>query len=165
MGLEFISILKVIPDRKEDKGSVFFLAFGIFAVCILSFVEWYYKGQHFTAASYFGTLLVGLGFAMRWSCEAALDKRHIMKNILQKNLVTYGLFKSIRHPCYLGAFLILFGIGLFFSSFWGLAALFSMLVPVGLYRINLEERALLEHFGKPYKDYCKRTYKLIPKIY
>ena len=42
------------------------------------------------------------------------------------------------------------------------------LVPVFfmfIYRINIEEKALRDQFGKNYSDYMKKTKRLIPFIY
>lgn len=166
MAFSYLLLLKVMPGRKEDKGSIFFLAFGVFAVCLLSFLEWYFTGKGFTTLSYIGALLVAMGFAVRWSGEYSLGRRHKARDIIKNHkLVTYGIFSHIRHPCYSGAFLILLGIAMFFLSKWGFLALVTIIIPTGIYRINMEEKALQEHFGKVYREYCKKTKKLIPKIY
>jgi protein-S-isoprenylcysteine O-methyltransferase Ste14 len=39
------------------------------------------------------------------------------------------------------------------------------LIPLVLYRIAIEERMLIKKFGDEYRDYAKRTKKLIPFLY
>jgi len=38
-------------------------------------------------------------------------------------------------------------------------------VPLTLYRIGVEERMLIERFGDEYREYMKKTKKIIPFIY
>ncbi len=80
-------------------------------------------------------------------------------------LITSGLFQSIRHPSYCGLLLIAFGISLIFESLWGIVYCSVIIVPMIIYRINMEEDVLLIGYGDPYKIYLKRTKKLIPLLY
>lgn len=76
-----------------------------------------------------------------------------------------GLFRIVRHPSYFGLVLIFLAVGLRTCNLVSLAA---MLVPTAaslLYRIHVEEAALLEAFGEDYADYCRGTSCLIPGIY
>jgi protein-S-isoprenylcysteine O-methyltransferase Ste14 len=34
-----------------------------------------------------------------------------------------------------------------------------------VYRIAVEERALIEHFGATYVEYARRTKRLVPKVF
>jgi protein-S-isoprenylcysteine O-methyltransferase Ste14 len=34
-----------------------------------------------------------------------------------------------------------------------------------LYRMHVEEKALVQAFGSEYVDYCRATNRLIPKLY
>jgi protein-S-isoprenylcysteine O-methyltransferase Ste14 len=56
------------------------------------------------------------------------------------------------------------GLGLVLGN-W--AAIFAILACVGIgyaYRIHVEEAALVEALGEPYKDYMRRTQRLIPFV-
>ena len=80
-------------------------------------------------------------------------------------LIDTGPYHLVRHPSYTGLFLIFFGFGL---SFANLASLLIMIVPVYavfLWRIRVEEQALLGAFGEKYRDYMKRTKRLVPGVY
>lgn len=39
------------------------------------------------------------------------------------------------------------------------------LIPAILYRIRIEETALLERFGDDYKQYAERTWRILPYIW
>jgi len=80
-------------------------------------------------------------------------------------LIDTGPYKLIRHPAYTGAMMTFFGFGLFFCN---AASLLFMIVPVYaafLWRIHVEEQALLGAFGEKYKEYMKRTKRLVPWVY
>jgi protein-S-isoprenylcysteine O-methyltransferase Ste14 len=79
-------------------------------------------------------------------------------------LVTGGLYGIIRHPSYLGLFVLMLGWGLAFRSGVGvIIAVLSLLVVLA--RINSEERLLSESFGAEYEAYQSRTWHLIPYVY
>lgn len=76
-----------------------------------------------------------------------------------------GLYRIVRHPSYLGLLLIFVAVGLHAHN---LASLVIMVVPTTaalLYRIHIEEAALLEHFGEDYAAYSHQTKRLIPGVY
>ena len=78
-------------------------------------------------------------------------------------LIERGMYRFVRHPSYSGILLTLSGYCLAFTNWTALLAV----VPgaVGLvYRIRVEERALLEALGEPYADYMRRTKRLVPHL-
>ncbi|MHA2603536.1 MAG: methyltransferase family protein [Candidatus Thorarchaeota archaeon SMTZ1-83] len=80
-------------------------------------------------------------------------------------LVTHGLYGTIRNPQYLGLLLIFFGYSLSFISF-----IVTLITVTGLFlifrsRMELEERILIETFGEKYAEYLRRTSRLIPHVY
>lgn len=82
----------------------------------------------------------------------------------EQSIVDTGLYKFIRHPGYLGQLIIFLGISMSLAN--GLSIL-AMMIPVVIgyaYRINVEERFMVEQFGEEYLNYRKRTKKLIPFI-
>ena len=85
--------------------------------------------------------------------------------VAQHKLVDTGLYRLVRHPAYLGLLASMLGFGLASGNWFSLAAA-AVLPPVAiLYRIRVEERALLRHFGPAYQAYARRTRRLLPGIY
>jgi len=80
-------------------------------------------------------------------------------------LVTRGIYRSVRNPMYLGLFVVLIaGLPLYVSSLR--AFLVSLLlVPIVLNRIRLEEELLTEHFGEEYLEYKRKTKRIIPGVF
>jgi protein-S-isoprenylcysteine O-methyltransferase Ste14 len=80
-------------------------------------------------------------------------------------IIETGLYKFIRHPGYLGQLFIFIGISTSISN-W--LSILLMMIPVTLgylYRINIEERFMLEQLGEDYLSYQGRTKRIIPMIY
>lgn len=79
-------------------------------------------------------------------------------------LNTTGAYSLVRHPLYLGNFVIVAGASLFVRNFW-----FSLVVALGyaLYYeriIYAEESFLLEKFGKEFTEWARRTPLIIPSF-
>jgi protein-S-isoprenylcysteine O-methyltransferase Ste14 len=76
-----------------------------------------------------------------------------------------GMYHYLRHPSYLGLWLVFLGVGLH-SRNW-ISFLVATVPPTAalVYRIHVEERALREAFGGEYVAYCKRTWRILPGIY
>ena len=79
-----------------------------------------------------------------------------------QKLVTWGPYRYVRHPSYLGYFLMFIG---FFFLWPSVFALFPLLAIPGYYKITFEEEKLLaKRFGDAFAEYQKKTRRLIPKI-
>ncbi|CAB1077358.1 hypothetical protein D1AOALGA4SA_5147 [Olavius algarvensis Delta 1 endosymbiont] len=80
-----------------------------------------------------------------------------------RDLVTEGIYKYIRHPQYVGLFLILLGWLLHWPTLLTLI-LFPILIVV-YYRLALrEERYMIAEFGSEYESYMKQTPRFIPRF-
>ena len=113
-----------------------------------------------------GFLLYTVGGILRLAPVFVLGRRFSGLVAIQPEhrLVTSGLYGIIRHPSYLGLFVLALGWGLAFRSGVGVLIAVLMLVVV-LARIDSEERLLSESFGAEYDDYRARTWRLIPYVY
>jgi protein-S-isoprenylcysteine O-methyltransferase Ste14 len=113
-----------------------------------------------------GFLLYTVGGLLRIAPVFALGRRFSGLVAIQPEhrLVTGGLYGVIRHPSYLGLFVLALGWGLAFRSGVGVVIAVLMLIVV-LARIESEERLLSETFGAEYEAYRNRTWRLFPYIY
>lgn len=77
-------------------------------------------------------------------------------------LVTWGPFRYVRHPSYLGYFLMFFGL---FFLLLNLVALVPLLAIPGYIRLTTyEEQLLIARFGNEYVEYQKTTGRFVPKM-
>ena len=113
-----------------------------------------------------GVLLYAAGGVLRLAPVFVLGRRFSGLVAIQPEhrLVSSGLYGVIRHPSYLGLFVLSLGWGLAFRS--GVGVILAVLtLPVVLARIDAEERLLSETFGAEYDAYRARTRRLIPYVY
>jgi protein-S-isoprenylcysteine O-methyltransferase Ste14 len=113
-----------------------------------------------------GVLLALLGFTILQWAQNTLGKNwsDTPRMMQDQALVTSGPYRFVRHPIYT-AFLLILGSTLFISSNWlvGLAWI-GMTVLETASRIGFEESLMLEYFGDQYREYMKRTGRLLPKL-
>jgi protein-S-isoprenylcysteine O-methyltransferase Ste14 len=83
----------------------------------------------------------------------------------QHRIVSTGMYRRVRHPSYSGLLLAVIGIACSYGNWLSLAGLVVPTTAAVLYRIHVEERAMMEAFGQEYADYRSRTRRLIPGIY
>ncbi|MEM9214326.1 MAG: isoprenylcysteine carboxylmethyltransferase family protein [Cyanobacteria bacterium P01_F01_bin.150] len=80
-------------------------------------------------------------------------------------LVTDGIYGSIRHPIYTSYILLFLGFCTMVQSLWGLGLLLATCIVWFGNRIAIEEKMLEEEFGEAYQSYCKQTKRLFPYVY
>ena len=80
------------------------------------------------------------------------------------NLMTEGPYRICRNPMLLGVFIYYIGLIICLQS-WKAAAVFIVYFAIMMVQVNREEKRLEQDFGEAYRDYCKKTKKLIPYIW
>jgi protein-S-isoprenylcysteine O-methyltransferase Ste14 len=114
-----------------------------------------------------GAILTIVGLIIRITSILTLKQHftYTVTKIENHELIETGIYKSIRHPGYLGQIIIFIGISTSLSNWLSIV---FMIVPVligYIYRIKTEERFMTEQMGQKYIDYQKRTKRLIPMIF
>jgi protein-S-isoprenylcysteine O-methyltransferase len=120
-----------------------------------------------TSLFFVGILFMFLGIALRWYSAAVLGKYFTFDVAIQsgQTLVEEGPYRYVRHPSYSGALLSLLGFGLALGNWAGLTAALCCLGFAYVYRIPVEEAALVSALGDGYKQYMKRTPRLLPFLF
>jgi protein-S-isoprenylcysteine O-methyltransferase Ste14 len=115
----------------------------------------------------FGLSVFMIGIIIRWISIIQLNKEFTVNVAIIKNhkLKTDGMYKSLRHPSYLGLLLTCFGLSISMNSILSFIVITVPILLALTYRIKTEEDILIKEFGETYKDYMIKTYKIIPKIY
>jgi protein-S-isoprenylcysteine O-methyltransferase Ste14 len=108
-----------------------------------------------------------LGLIIRWTAILTLRKYFTVDvSILEDHkIVKKGIYKYIRHPSYAGSLVSFLGLGLAFSNWLSSVVIIVPILTAFIYRIQVEEKALIQAFGEEYLDYSNTTKRLIPKIY
>ena len=116
---------------------------------------------------YLGLALMLAGLGVRAYAIRQLGRYFTPEVAIQpgQQVVDKGLYRYLRHPSYTGTFITILGFGLALTN--GLSLAIMLLLP-GLaytFRMRVEEAALREAFGDQYRDYMRRTKRLIPFIF
>ncbi len=82
-----------------------------------------------------------------------------------QTLITSGIFGYIRHPIYAGGVVGIIGFYLAFRSLFVLIAIWIIYFMIFRHRLLFEEKMMIEAFGDEYREYMKRTKRLIPFLY
>jgi protein-S-isoprenylcysteine O-methyltransferase Ste14 len=126
-----------------------------------------FAGFQAPIAFWAGIVSMCFGFLLRhWSIHI-LGKYFRTTVELERDhkVVQTGPFRYIRHPSYSGMILFCIGYGLVTQNWLSLIA--ALLFPAVslLYRIKIEEAALVQGLGADYEEYKKKTKKLIPLMW
>jgi protein-S-isoprenylcysteine O-methyltransferase Ste14 len=78
-------------------------------------------------------------------------------------IITSGVYSTVRHPQYLGALLAHIGITFLFSAWYSLLSTPLMVLLVFLVS-RKEEKELTKEFGKEYQEYAEKVPMFLPRI-
>jgi protein-S-isoprenylcysteine O-methyltransferase Ste14 len=167
---ELVNILVVGRHRKggrrQDRGSVWGILIMIYAAIALIFVTrrlgW---GVLPGSMQWIGLGLIWAGVLVReW---AILSLGRAFTSMVETNpgqaLVRSGPYRRVRHPAYTGSMLTLCGFGLAAGSWVGALLAVAIAVAGYSYRVQVEERALLEAFGEEYREYMSQSGRFLPR--
>jgi protein-S-isoprenylcysteine O-methyltransferase Ste14 len=167
----------VIPEGQDQKGkkvnrqTVFLVAIQLLGAALLDLLGFCDRRGILVLPEIEALRLTGLGLTVlgggimfrsvldlgrQYSAEVTIQEGH--------RLVTHGLYRVIRHPRYLGLIVLVLGSALVYRAWVGIAAS-VVLVPALLWRIRDEEAMLEREFGAEWEAYCKRTKRLLPRIW
>jgi protein-S-isoprenylcysteine O-methyltransferase Ste14 len=153
-----------------DKGSIWVLGIMITIGYSLSFAIGSTKAGRISPWNTFfiiGFVLIAFGLFIRIKSLLTLKQHftYTVTKIEDHELIETGLYKTIRHPGYLGQIIIFIGISTTLSN-WLSAVLMLLPVLIGyLYRIKVEEKFMIAQFGEKYIHYQIRTKRLVPLLY
>lgn len=114
-----------------------------------------------------GTLMIIIGGSLLCISRILLGRESTIVIGIEKDhkLVTKGPYNIIRHPIYTGSSFLFLGYTISFSNLiCSIVVLLVLLLWLNK-RMKLEEQILIETFGSDYRNYMKRTKRLIPFIY
>lgn len=113
-----------------------------------------------------GVVLFALAILLLWRSHHDLGRNWTVIVSLRKKheLITSGVYKYIRHPMY-SAHLIWAIAQIMILHNWIAGYSFLIVqIPFYYFRINNEERMMIEQFGNSYKSYMQKTDRLIPGL-
>ena len=114
-----------------------------------------------------GMSLLVAGAALRWASFWALGQYFTFTVDVggDQRVVTAGPYRVLRHPGYAGGLLAMIGIGVVYANWVGLAGFVVPCLIIIVWRIRIEETALMATAGAPYRDYAAHHKRLVPLIW
>jgi protein-S-isoprenylcysteine O-methyltransferase Ste14 len=160
-------------QSKQEKKSFFFILQFILIIILLNFIlGWFQIGilEHSTTQNifnYIGIALYIIGLLLRYISIIHLG-RFFTRNVAVSDtheLISTGPYKILRHPLYLGLFLLSTSVPLFFSNILLTPLSYILMGSILNHRMILEENILLTNLGQSYHNWKQSRYKFIPFIY
>jgi protein-S-isoprenylcysteine O-methyltransferase Ste14 len=177
--LEFIKFLRVQEAQEWRAAAARSSTPGFWAAsaaCAIAWETWLYLAPAIIPAAAirpgavaFSAGLVSFlaGLGLRGWSFAALGRYSTYAIVVSplQPVVATGPYRLLRHPTYTGALLICSGAGLMSANWAGVAAMTLLPVAVTVWRIRLEEDALLTGLGDRYRAYASGRKRLVPLIW
>lgn len=113
-----------------------------------------------------GVCLICIGTAVRWYAIWTLGA-YFTRDVAvspDQRVMQAGPYRYVRHPAYTGTFLTMLGVGLAMTNWASLVVLMASVVLGHLYRVRVEEAALVQTLGPRYVDYMRCTRRFIPWV-
>ncbi|OMP79743.1 MULTISPECIES: isoprenylcysteine carboxylmethyltransferase family protein [unclassified Chitinophaga] len=160
------------PQEKQetDRKSLLWIWVTIMATLPLGSFLAEYTAAPITSYPYFsklGIAVIVVGMLFRFWSIYTLGHYFTVDVTIRDDhrIVQIGVYKYLRHPAYLGSLISFVGNGVAMNNY--IAFLITVLPVTGafLFRMHVEEQVLINNFGEEYKQYKKKTWRLIPFVF
>ena len=160
-----------ITAKPGDKGTGAQIIWSVYVTQLASILESAYlrypRSVEWDLVAIIALAAMILGLSLRTWAVFTLGSLFTMHIAVQKNhtIICKGPYRIVRHPSYLGAFMMYISTTVFLHA-WIAAVAALIILPFSfLRRIHHEEQVLKEQFGEEYNSYCSRVRKIIPGIW
>jgi protein-S-isoprenylcysteine O-methyltransferase Ste14 len=165
---------RVVPVERRHRSALHLALLTFAWIALLVLLVWL-ATPVFSFADYplhavplaIGTLCLAVGLALfyrshadlgtNWSITLELRERH--------QLVTHGVYRSLRHPMYSSLLIYSVGQALVVPNWLAGPSYIVAVLPLIALRLRPEEQMMLEKFGQEYEDYRAKTKRLIPGVW
>jgi protein-S-isoprenylcysteine O-methyltransferase Ste14 len=155
----------------KDSGSLRVLLGGMWIVLLISYPLAFVKSWMFPARAQLplyaaGVTLILLGSLLRRYCFRTLGEYFTgdVRARADQPVICTGPYTLIRHPSYTAGMMMFIGIGLALGSWVSFALLTIGSIATYWYRVSIEERALADTIGEPYREFMKERKRFIPYV-
>ncbi len=158
------------PIRQETGDRSFWLiVLGMIFAFYLPPAEYLYLDFSISPTS--GMIVAGFGLIIVGSFLFGYA-RHVLRRWYsghlsvraEQVLVQEGPYNLVRHPAYLSYLLMAVGISIGYASLIGMVNIIFLLYCLN-YRVKVEEKLLVDHFGESYLQYARKIKKIIPYVW
>jgi protein-S-isoprenylcysteine O-methyltransferase Ste14 len=113
-----------------------------------------------------GAVVMVFSLWLFWRSHADLGQNWSVSLEVRENhqLVSHGVYRRVRHPMYASIWLWAIAQGMMLANWfagWSVVPAFAAMYVI---RTPREERLMCEQFGEGYREYARRTGRLIPRL-
>jgi protein-S-isoprenylcysteine O-methyltransferase Ste14 len=118
-------------------------------------------------AFYAGILMLIAGSLLRRHCWRLLGTSFTgdVQARPDQTVVSHGAYRLLRHPSYTAGIMMNTGVGIALGSWVSALLLGGVTFASYLYRMSVEERALVAVIGEPYRTFMRDRKRLFPFVY
>lgn len=167
--IEFI----IFPSKDKPKefktNSFSIILFSILLIVLVNGIMFYFNRFLVKSLSLkiIALIIYAIGIVLRYYSLILLGKNFSRNVEVEKDqeLISVGIYKHLRHPLYLGLFLLVIAIPLYVGNIYLFLISIILMFKVIDIRIKEEEKSMEKTIGKRYVEWKKKRYKFIPFIY
>jgi protein-S-isoprenylcysteine O-methyltransferase Ste14 len=155
----------------KDSGSMRVLLGGMWLALLVAFPLAFVRAWSFPKRAQLpifavAVSLILLGSLLRRYCWRTLGQYFTgdVRARPDQPVIRTGPYRLVRHPSYTAGMMMYIGIGLALGSWFSFVLLTIATIATYGYRVVIEERALLDAIGEPYRDYMKERKRFVPYI-
>jgi protein-S-isoprenylcysteine O-methyltransferase Ste14 len=164
-------VRSVRSGESKDSGSLKVMLGGMWIALLvaypLAFVRsWMFQPRLRLPLFAVGVSLILLGSLLRRYCFRTLGEYFTgdVRARSDQPVIQTGPYRLVRHPSYTAGMMMFTGIGLALGSWASFLLLLAGSASTYWYRVTIEERALAETIGEPYRDFMKTRKRFIPYL-
>lgn len=157
-------------DSKDD-GSLRVMLGGMWVALLLAYPlafvrAWMFPPRTQVPLFAVGVSLVLFGSLLRRYCFRTLGQYFTgdVRARADQPVIDTGPYTLVRHPSYTAGMMMFTGIGLALGSWLSFGLLLISSIATYWYRVTIEERALVNTIGEPYRDFMKTRKRFIPYL-
>jgi protein-S-isoprenylcysteine O-methyltransferase Ste14 len=155
-----------------DRGSFRAIQIGVLCGIVLGYLAAEHLAgatitTHRTAPFALGIAVMVVGTVLSAAAVLQLGRSFTVVVAVREGqpVVQTGVYRLLRHPSYTGQLLFFLGLALTLTNWVSIPAVLLPVVPAYAYRITVEEAALVQKLGSPYREHAARTWRLVPGIW
>jgi protein-S-isoprenylcysteine O-methyltransferase Ste14 len=155
-------------EKTSFKSILLAISSSIALTVVLGYLDIFYiESSLGKAMQYLGIAIYTIGIVLRYSGAIYLGEYFTRDVQVSKDLelVSDGPYRILRHPLYLGLFLLSVGVPMFFRNPVALIFTVGCVGTLINQRMILEEESMEATIGERYREWKRSRYRFIPFIY
>ena len=158
---------KKMPVLVQDRWSFLLIQIAEALALIAGLALRYFRiGATGALVQYVGLIIMVAGSLFRSWAMLSLGRyfARVVEIESGHRLITGGPYRYVRHPAYTGMVMIFLGALLGIGTWAGALVGTTIIGVATLYRIDVEERVLVQQFGEEYRAFMKARGRLLPGL-